>query len=79
MSNPKPVKHSITLRLKIPRLADLVMRENHLNFRDALRFIYNSAVYTDLADEETKVWHYSELMLYDLLIQEKTTGRVEYP
>jgi len=44
-----------------------------------LDYIYNSNVFSDLDDEETKIWHYSNETLYDLLKQEKTNGKADYP
>ena len=73
------MKYSITMRIKVSGLVRYLMQEAKLNFRDSLKLIYNSQLFADLEDEKTKIWHYSEILLFDLLMQEKTKGKAEYP
>lgn len=40
---------------------------------------YNSNVYTLLEQEETKLWHFSPLTLFNLFDEEKKTGSFELP
>ncbi|MCL2284686.1 MAG: hypothetical protein FWC26_15330 [Fibromonadales bacterium] len=73
------LKHSATMRIKIVRLAKLLEQRDYFDFHKSLNYIYNSNVFSDLDDEETKIWHYSDETLYDLLKQEKTSGKADYP
>ncbi|MCL2844957.1 MAG: hypothetical protein FWE23_05855 [Chitinivibrionia bacterium] len=79
MKNKQLPKYSIIMYTKLNGLVKLFMRETGLKFREALAFIYNSQVFATLEDESTKIWHYSEILLFDLLMQEKATGKVDYP
>ena len=45
----------------------------------ALDLFYNSNLYRLYEREETKLWHFSNVTLTDLLIQEITTGNIEFP
>jgi hypothetical protein len=36
-------------------------------------------VWQNCLSKETKIWHYSNETLYDLLKQEKTSGKADYP
>jgi len=47
--------------------------------REALDFYYNSRFYRLYEREETKLWHFSNVTLTDLLYQEITTGQIEFP
>jgi len=47
--------------------------------REALDFFYNSRFYRIYEREDTKLWHFSTVMLTDLLNQELTTGNIEFP
>jgi hypothetical protein len=71
--------HETSLRVKIPRLLKIMEEESSLDFRTALHELYNSQLFADLQDEPTKIWHFSEYLLYDLWRQEKTTGVIVYP
>lgn len=41
--------------------------------------LYSSKLFATLEQEDTKVWHYSTPMLYDLLKQEISTGDIHFP
>jgi len=45
----------------------------------AMEKLYSSELYSALENEETKVWHYSVSLLYELFKQEATTGRLTLP
>ncbi|MDR0811792.1 MAG: hypothetical protein LBN23_05945 [Paludibacter sp.] len=71
--------HKISLRTKIPAIAAMIEKNNALNFNEALKFLYTSQLFKDLEDEKTKIWHFSNVLLYDLLMQEKLTSKIDYP
>jgi len=47
--------------------------------REALDVYYESKFYELYEREDTKLWHFSIVTLVDLLIQEVTKGRIEFP
>ena len=47
--------------------------------RKALDMFYNSIFYRVYEREDTKIWHFSNITLTDLLKQEIVTGRIEFP
>ncbi|MDR0874349.1 MAG: hypothetical protein LBN27_12960 [Prevotellaceae bacterium] len=71
--------HRISLRTKIPAVAAMIEKNNALDFNGALKFLYTSQLFKDLEDEKTKIWHFSNVLLYDLLMQEKLTSKIDYP
>ena len=46
---------------------------------EAIGLLYNSKLYSLLEDPETDVWHYSSVLLCDLLCEELNTGNVIFP
>ena len=60
-------------------LVDKIMSETWLDEDGAMESLYSSALYSVLEKEETKVWHYSVPMLYDLYHEEIITGKLEIP
>jgi hypothetical protein len=47
--------------------------------KNALDLFYNSKFYRLYERENTKLWHFSNVTLTDLLHQEITTGHIEFP
>ena len=47
--------------------------------REALDLFYNSEFYKLYEIENTKLWHFSNVTLTDLLNQEITTGQIDFP
>jgi len=47
--------------------------------KKALDLFYCSNLYRLYEQENTKLWHFSNVTLTDLLIQEITTGHIEFP
>jgi len=47
--------------------------------REALDLFYGSNFYKLYEREDTKLWHFSIVTLRDLLNQEITTGKIEFP
>ena len=60
-------------------LVDKIMSETGLDEDGAMESLYSSVLYSVLEKEETKVWHYSVPMLYDLYHEEITKGKLEIP
>jgi len=62
-----------------PGIISLLMENHGLILEDASDVLYNSQLYKALEDEETKVWRLGYPLLYDLLEEELTTGKITYP
>lgn len=67
------------LEIKIESLVTLIMEQQGLPFEDALSFLYTSKLFEKLAIEELKLWHLSNLKLFEILNQEHKTGQLVLP
>lgn len=56
---------------KISRMAVRYAKEFGVSLTDAIRYIYQSATYSELEREETKLWHLGPVALYDYLLEHK--------
>ena len=61
-----------------PIVENLAQIQN-ISKRKALDFFYNSNFYKIYERENTKLWHFGTVTLTDLLIQEMTSGHIEFP
>jgi hypothetical protein len=55
------------------------MNDLHLQEKEAFSLLYSSELYEQLARDETKLWHLSVSMLYQMLKEERETGAITYP
>ena len=60
-------------------LVGFISHKQQISEDEAVRKLYSSKLYAMLEDEETKVWHYSTEMLYQLFEQEEKMGTIEFP
>jgi hypothetical protein len=74
-----PVNYNSLIPYRFKSLVAIVMEQKGFSFIEALKYVLTSAVYQNLSNEETKLWHRSQNMLYQLLEEEKNTGVFEYP
>lgn len=63
----------------IPQIVNLISEKEHINEITAINEFYQSRVYDLLSIEETKIWHYSPLTIYNMWKSEKDTGHIEFP
>jgi hypothetical protein len=70
---------SSLLAVITPRIIGMLMDNRKLDNIRAGNMLYNSGLYAMLENEESKLWHLSAETLYDLLEQELTTGKIDYP
>ena len=63
----------------IPQIISLIIDKEDVDENTALNWFYESITYDFLSKEDTKVWHYSPLMLYHIWKKEKETGEVNFP
>ena len=62
-----------------PGIINLLMENRKLSLEEAADLLYNSLLYRTLEDEETKMWRLGYPLLYDLLEEELTTGKITFP
>ena len=72
--NISPVIAMIT-----PGILRLLMENRNISLEEAAELLYNSLLYKTLEDEETKMWRIGYPLLYDLLEEELTTGKITFP
>ena len=62
-----------------PGIIKLLMENRKINLEEASQIVYNSCLYKVLEDEETKMWRLGYPLLYDLLEEELSTGKITFP
>lgn len=62
-----------------PGIISLLMENRMLRLEEASDILYNSQLYKILENEETKMWRLGYPLLYDLLEEELTTGKITFP
>jgi hypothetical protein len=62
-----------------PGIIQLLVKNRELSEEAAAMTLYNSRLYSILEDEETKLWHLSYPILYEMLEEELTTGEITFP
>ena len=72
--NISPVIAMIT-----PGIIKLLIENRSLDLVNASELLYNSVLYKKLEDEKTKLWRLGYPLLYDLLEEELTTGKITFP
>ena len=70
---------SVVLQVISTGLVDKIINETGLEEDVAMEELYSSKLYAILEKEETKVWHYSVTMLYELFKEEVETGKITLP
>ncbi|MFP3153924.1 hypothetical protein LQZ18_05730 [Lachnospiraceae bacterium ZAX-1] len=77
MTNQKNV-HAV-IALITPGILTLLMEKHGFSVAEASKVLYNSQLYKVLEDEKTKMWHLGYPLLFDLLEEEITTGKITFP
>ena len=72
-------KFEAILTLLVPQVVDLICKNYPLDEMTASREFYESNVYSLLEQEDTKLWHFSPLTLFNLFDEEKRTGEFQMP
>lgn len=57
---------------KVSKMAVMYASDFGLTITDALKRIYRSATYRQLENEETKLWHYGPVALYQMFLEENS-------
>jgi hypothetical protein len=70
---------SPVIALITPGILQLLIEERGFSLTGAAELLYNSKLYSILEDEKTKLWRLSYVCLYDMLVEELTTGQITFP
>ena len=55
---------------KVSKMAVMYASDFGLSITEAIRRIYESYTYSQLEDEETKLWHYGPVALYQMFLEQ---------
>ena len=72
-------KFSAIMGLIVPEVIRLITENNPYDEVTASREFYRSQVYASLEQEETKLWHFSPLTLYNMFDEEQKNGSFTFP
>lgn len=72
-------KFEAILILLVPKVIELIVANYHVTEPEATEKFYVSRVYELLEDEETKLWHFSPLTLFNMFDEETKTGEITFP
>ena len=72
-------KLSVVLSMTVPQIIELILENSNLSELEATEQFYSSRVYALLEDEETKLWQFSPLTLYNMYEEEQKTGKITFP
>jgi len=72
-------KFAAMLFLLVPQVVHLIAERHSLTEEEAVKRFYDSRLYGLLEDEQTKLWHYSPLMLFTMYDEETKTGEITFP
>ncbi len=67
------------LILIVPQVVGLIVKNCGLDEMTATTLFYKSRVYALLEQEDTKLWHYSPLTLFNMYNEERETGNITFP
>ena len=66
------------LILIVPQVVGLIVKNCGLDEVTATTLFYKSRVYALLEQEDTKMWHYSPLTLFNMYNEERETGNIMF-
>lgn len=72
-------KFSIILSMVIPPAIAMIIEQKGWTEKDAITAFYHSKVYSALAQEDLKTWHYGPATLCDMFMTELETGDFLWP
>ena len=72
-------KFEAILILLVPQIIQLIIENYEIDEVTASREFYESEVYSLLEQEESKLWHFSPLTLFNMYEEERKTGSFVIP
>jgi hypothetical protein len=79
MTSTKKKRHETMLIFLVPQVVRIIAERHEVQETDAARSFYKSQLYHLLEQEETKMWHFSPLTLFNLYNDEVNTGNFVIP
>ena len=70
---------SAMLAVIVPPVIEKITQNCDMDDVTAIFNFYQSNLYQELSDENSKLWHYGPMTLYTMFHQELLTGSYEYP
>ena len=67
------------LAIIVPPIIEKITTNSNVDDEKVISRFYQSKLYQELADETSKLWHYSPMTLYTLYQDELLTGSYDYP
>lgn len=75
----KDEKFSAVMGVLVPQVIRLIIENYAYDEMTAANEFYSSNLYALLEQEETKIWHFSPLTLFNMFDEEKKTGSFTFP
>ncbi len=72
-------KFEALLVILVPQVINLITESYQSDEVTASKEFYESGVYSILEQEDTKLWHFSALTLFNMFDEEKKTGTFTFP
>lgn len=72
-------KFSAVMGVLVPQVILLITENYTYDEMTATDEFYHSEVYSLLEQEDTKLWHFSPLTLFNMFDEEKKTGQFTFP
>ena len=70
---------SAMLAIIIPPIIEKITQNSNVDDDKAISQFYQSKLYKELSDENSKLWHYSAMTWYTMYQDELLTGSYDYP
>ena len=67
------------LAIIVPPIIEQITKNSNIGDEKAISCFYTSWLNQELSDEESKLWHYSQMTLYTMYQDELLTGSCDYP
>ncbi len=75
----KDEKFGAVMGVLVPQVIRLITENYAYDEMTAANEFYSSNLYALLEQEETKIWHFSPLTLFNMFDEEKKTGSFTFP
>ena len=72
-------KFEAMLILIVPQVIGFIVENHKVDEVTASSAFYESKVYELLEQEDTKLWHFSPLTLFNMYDEEKKSGNITFP
>lgn len=72
-------KFGAVMGILVPQVIRLITEKHSCNELAATKEFYESKLYALLEQEDTKLWHFSPLTLFNMFDEEKKNGSFEIP